>query len=1661
MIDNLIAELTGAVASEFMGRTRGHCLRVDNLDAKSARLLCEGLRESESSFQTYILCPEPAVKAELRADQAIALRNQKETGLCLIVPAGLGDLTASSLGNSFATFDFNRFLETVAERLERGLSGEIQGWIRRIRSHLKSRAAVSHEDLIGFYLQIQGDSDASTIGGELWRVGLIPDRAPDFVQRLTRNRKCVDAIARPARPQNSAAERLAGLDLPDGAFKTRLASYLSGRVLHNPEDWQQPIAVDPALAGLSFHLWPFPDQKVCSLQTISVDSFIDAHGKVIAKSKLKQPNGAGTSLQAQTGTGQKVTVHWSSDPPAPAGVKRWRVELVPSRREHGEDVAGHLAMTTVKSSAKLKRSANVSLDLDAETQVGAVEVRISAETEDGYPAQNADGSTIYGYSKEFWLTTEIDVVEPDRPRKKTEVSFPFARLRSTLDAKEPSMVLEESQPEWETSDEPWYFSALVEQRYLARVAVSPLAARIEDHIRENPRATWPNALIESDRVLRFEEVTWDAIGVEHCEQKCWSDFFRQRELLTKELNRRDPRARVASLAWDETLCDRARKYARSYRDLLEAAPAESLAWALRVDTLRLTICYPGARQQTAAVVLPLHPLRFLWYASHADLLEHWRQELARTVSKRERARRIELAATERLAPVNLPMFVMGPDERLHAFGQNLGLYLGVALPPETKEPARTLSEVAGVLGLPKDFVATTDFPMEKLGSELLEYRRLHPYSDTIRISISNPGDGYQAATALARFFEETATESVQAPDYPKLDVIAHASEPLPLNLPGLDRLRDELYVSGEHRKASHLAPVVQVAIRSMDQLPYPPGGDVNLALLIDESKPQLRNSPAIPEQDSASVYGLLTRIASDFRSSEQAAEWTHQVVLPVGASHEKHPVQPAYTPELADTHRAMLAGAQRFLDVSASADNQLSLTVRFGYDERNRLDLVHHGSDWVILLDRFLGVDLFDDPGDPYLAATAQKYLLDYAPEFIEGLGHRLVVTTAWREEVEDILALAMKELGFTAVEESVGEALQALKSVSGRLALRMIHDNTRAREAASLGVVVAWLKSSGELTNSVLIPVDAHPEIFSVTGPSGHSAAGEAQRGTLSRCDLAQIRVRPNRLDVTFIEVKSRAGRGGLTELTERMCDQMEATESRFRELFFSPEVRVDHVLQRSKLAAVLRFYTRRAERYGFFESPDAAREAIRLIGKLEGGIAHLKPAFKGYIVDLSGVPQRPFASRGAQIRILTGQDFENATMFRSAIIASVDQAMRTEPEPPAEPRPSLVSTSPPIVPHPRSPVDSAGSIPDTAPEVVVPLGVSLDNELVSWKGAVTGSPHLFILGIPGQGKSWTLTRLLCEMARQSLPAIIIDFHGQFCSGSSPYFRTAEPLVWDATAGLPFSPFEAVRHLEGGTSYWKTNCFSMAEIFQYVFGLGDIQRGLIYDAMHECYEDSDFGGSDAAALPKLADLLNKIRRLEERRGIRNVLIRCKPIFDFQLFNEEPTTSGCADLLGAVGGRGLVIDLHRHSLEQLQMAAGAFVLRKLYKDMFQWGETDRLRLAIVLDEAHRLSRDLTLPRLMKEGRKFGVVVVSASQGITDFHPDVLGNAGTKIIFRTNFPASRKVAGFLKPRRHENLSERIEQLSVGTALVQTPDMPYSLQARMLAPDDVHEVGSSQP
>ncbi|MGH7861137.1 MAG: helicase HerA domain-containing protein, partial [Candidatus Dormibacteraceae bacterium] len=65
-----------------------------------------------------------------------------------------------------------------------------------------------------------------------------------------------------------------------------------------------------------------------------------------------------------------------------------------------------------------------------------------------------------------------------------------------------------------------------------------------------------------------------------------------------------------------------------------------------------------------------------------------------------------------------------------------------------------------------------------------------------------------------------------------------------------------------------------------------------------------------------------------------------------------------------------------------------------------------------------------------------------------------------------------------------------------------------------------------------------------------------------------------------------------------------------------------------------------------------------------------------------------------------------------------------------------------------------------------------------VTWCPSTQGSPHLFITGIPGQGKSWTVMRLLIELARQGVPSLVFDFHGQLAATNSAYSTVARPVI-------------------------------------------------------------------------------------------------------------------------------------------------------------------------------------------------------------------------------------------------------------------------------------------
>jgi len=1707
------------LAREFAGKQVGHCVRVDHLSADDARFACAGLRALEpEETETYVLSHDQQDDLHIPSDRAIELRNRKRSSLCLFVPADLQDVAVSSLGNSFAPFDLPGFLRSLADDLHDEIPRDLKSYVAAVFRQLRGAARVPVEDEIDYLSAILDSPTLETAGAELWRVGLIPDFSDqeDYPRRLDLNRQSVDRLARPARPHSSVAERVASLKLAPNTIQTELSQYLIGKRLQSDREWLHQLTEDQWRGRLTFDQWVFPKVEPSDLERIDVVPFSE-NGIVRSGCGLKQA-APGTVPYAECGARQKVTVRWDPQPSKPTDVAQWRIELIPDRDKYdATDAAGvDLPQATVRGSAK---SAKVSLDLDPTTlEVREVQARVVALDANGSEILDPEtNDTIEGISQSFYLEAAgADTDGAKLRRLPTFRCLPDAVLSLAMRGKDTQYTLAPLPVE---EKDLAYFPFMVNERSVVRVATTPFLRQLQEETLANPALGGRyGAIVTGVDTLDRDRVEGQPIVVSDSLADAWAKFTRERKHAFDAIREQKGRGLVETADVSNTLCRHVRAYAKAYCDLLDAAgnltrtdgdsggqdDAEAL---LALDTLRLEIAYLGGRPR-ATVILPTHPLRLLWYVAYAEWVSKITGDLL-GLAQRVRAARFNEAALAHLAPLNLPALLVRGEEgaRSEIFADNLGFFHAICVPLDTDDPGTLLSEVGRVLGFGMIEPSLTDLQPKDVGSEIKSYLDLHTYLKTLRVNAINPGSGEFLRLALDEALAEaTADDETLGADGRgslHLDLITHTESDVQTPAPGLEAISEEWYRRGLRARGSHLRPGVQVSRRTLSDanLDSLPGGDVHLTLCLDHYKPRIAISHARDGRDteasngghhadgtSAAIFGLLTHFQTQFFSEEGAAVWERKVVFEGEQVAERHPVNRAYSDLLVEGQEAFLRLSARLVDAHAPTNQVPALRLEVGPEERRIVSTLHQQSDWVLTVDRHFGVEYYDTPTDTNLATQAKQYLLDYTPEFLDGLGHRLVVTTQWKEEVADVIARAMDELGLARDERSCAELLATLKMISGRLALRLIGNevgsdlgqDSFAKETVSLAVVANYLQRKGELQDTIVVPLDAHKRLFLDAKQAQVTESG-------SRCDLLLVRPTRQRLFIDYVEVKYRIGDNPVpTPLLDQIADQTLRTDQTFRSLYFADPPRLDSPILRCQLAAILRFYAERAYRHGRVSDPNHYAEMLDNIRRVEMGFSRLTSRFFGYVVNLDGQSRRPFKHRDNTVTVLTGIEVERDTSFRPSVrpgqSGSGGQEQSAPPSDGASQRGSsqggggsiASQIGPPVdvvetpdapqpveeVLQPNAPAEQERRISSPEPDdrraegsstLVIPLGRSVHSDAeVSWTGSVSGSPHLFVLGIPGQGKSWAVLRLLSEVTQRGVPALIFDFHGQFGQAETPFATAARPSVLDVSQGLPFSPFEASAGQGGGTNQWRTNAFQVAEIIEYVFGLGDMQRDLVYEAIRDCYQRAGYecDGERVSDLtpPTMAEVFSRLTHLEsERRGIKNTVARCRMLFEFDMFREE-----AAETLAFHPERlqTTVIDLHRVGIETMQMAAGAFVLRKLYKDMFVWGETDRLRLLIVLDEAHRLAKDTTLPKIMKEGRKFGIAVVVASQNMQDFRPEVLDNAGTKVIFRTNYPLSKRVAGYLKaPHFIPDVVSKLEGLDVGHALIQTPQMATCAEVEM--------------
>lgn len=288
--------LAKLVLADLEGTGEGHCARVNYLDREEATALAAAAGEvvqarGVAGLAVRVLAVHAAADDSLNitADRAIELRNRKRGRVCLLVPADVVDATASSLGNSFAEIDGRQLLRRAYDELLREVPGPLMRMLRDLRAALRRRPTPSDGQWLDFALSVAAAADKGQLdqaGLELWRLGLIADARPGFLDSIGANRSKVNLLSRPRRLAASPRERIAALDV-DAETARNLERFFASRPMHDVVAWSRAIAEEPGLR-LTFDQWVFPEQQVSDLEAVIALPFTDrADGVLKASSTLR------------------------------------------------------------------------------------------------------------------------------------------------------------------------------------------------------------------------------------------------------------------------------------------------------------------------------------------------------------------------------------------------------------------------------------------------------------------------------------------------------------------------------------------------------------------------------------------------------------------------------------------------------------------------------------------------------------------------------------------------------------------------------------------------------------------------------------------------------------------------------------------------------------------------------------------------------------------------------------------------------------------------------------------------------------------------------------------------------------------------------------------------------------------------------------------------------------------------------------------------------------------------------------------------------------------------------------------------------------------------------------------------------------------------------
>lgn len=374
----------------------------------------------------------------------------------------------------------------------------------------------------------------------------------------------------------------------------------------------------------------------------------------------------------------------------------------------------------------------------------------------------------------------------------------------------------------------------------------------------------------------------------------------------------------------------------------------------------------------------------------------------------------------------------------------------------------------------------------------------------------------------------------------------------------------------------------------------------------------------------------------------------------------------------------------------------------------------------------------------------------------------------------------------------------------------------------------------------------------------------------------------------------------------------------------------------------------------------------------------------------------------------------------------------------------------------------------------------------------------HAVIVGSTGSGKSWTVARLLEQVADlPSANAVLVDTHGEYSPLNSKGFRRlkiAGPGDVDdgrsLAEGVLYLPFWLMGYEESVSMLVdrsdqnapnQTSFLARLLIDAKKEKLSELDKSLV---LNNFTSDSPIPFSingvisklrtedekmvEGSRGPKQGDLHGKLSRLIMRleskitdRRLSFMFGGPPEVYSYNYLNDLAktlllSTNNMADKTGGVK----VIDFSEVPSDILPLVISTLA-RLIFQLQFWTKRENRHPIALFCDEAHLYipenesssltgTATKTFERISKEGRKYGVSLVVISQRPAEVNRTVLSQCGNFIAMRLTNAEDQNVIKKLMPDSLSGFSDLLPILDVGEALIVGDASLLPSRVRIAAP-----------